>query len=117
MIPLLGLIFGLLIGIIIPLHIPQELSTYAAVGILAALDSVLGGVCASMEKRFDMKVFLSGFFANSVLAALLAFIGDRLGIQLYLAAIFAFGNRIFMNLGVLRRHLINRQDELEHHEP
>ncbi len=110
MIPLFGLILGLIIGILIPLHIPQELSTYAAVAILAALDSVLGGVCASMEKRFDMKVFLSGFFANSILAALLAFIGDRLGIQLYLAAIFAFGNRIFNNLGILRRYLINRHD-------
>ncbi len=117
MIPLLGLILGLLIGLVIPLHIPQALSTYAAVAILAALDSVLGGVCASMEKRFDMKVFLSGFFANSLLAALLAFIGDRLGIQLYLAAIFAFGNRIFINLGVLRRHLINRQDETERRQP
>ncbi len=111
MIPLLGLILGLLVGMLIPLRIPQELSTYAAVAILAALDSVLGGVCASMEKRFDMKVFLSGFFANSILAALLAFVGDRLGIQLYLAAIFAFGNRIFVNLGVLRRYLINKHDD------
>jgi len=111
MIPMLGLIVGLLIGILIPMHIPQEFSTYAAVAILAALDSVLGGVCASMEKRFDIRIFLSGFFANSVLAALLAFIGDKLGIQLYLAAIFAFGNRLFINLGVLRRHLINRYEE------
>ena len=111
MIPMLGLIVGLLIGILIPMHIPQEFSTYAAVAILAALDSVLGGVCASMEKRFDIRIFLSGFFANSVLAALLAFIGDKLGIQLYLAAIFAFGNRLFINLGVLRRHLINRHEE------
>ena len=52
-----------------------------------------------------------GFFANSFLAALLAFIGDKLGIQLYLAAIFAFGNRIFMNLGTLRRHLIQRYED------
>lgn len=111
MVPLFGLILGLLIGILVPLRIPHEMSTYAAVGILAALDSILGGVVASMERRFDMKIFLSGFFANSVLAALLAYVGDQLGIQLHLAAIFAFGNRIFMNLGVIRRHLIHIKDE------
>jgi small basic protein len=111
MIPLLGLIVGILIGILVPVHIPIEYSTYAAVAILAALDSVLGGLCASMEGRFDLKIFLSGFFANSVLAALLAYIGDRLGIQLYLAAIFAFGNRIFLNFGVLRRHLVQKKED------
>jgi small basic protein len=84
MIPLLGLIVGILIGILVPVHIPIEYSTYAAVAILAALDSVLGGLCASMEGRFDLKIFLSGFFANSVLAALLAYIGDRLATEFFL---------------------------------
>jgi small basic protein len=110
MIPILGLIAGLLIGIFLPFHIPQEYSNYAAVAILAALDSVLGGFSASMDGKFDIRVFLSGFFANSLLAALLAYIGDRLGIQLYLAAVFAFGNRIFLNFGNIRRKLIKADD-------
>jgi small basic protein len=110
MIPILGLIAGLIIGIFLPFHIPQEYSNYAAVAILAALDSVLGGFSASMDGKFNIKVFLSGFFANSLLAALLAYIGDRLGIQLYLAAVFAFGNRIFLNFGNIRRKLIRVED-------
>ena len=110
MIPILGLIAGLLIGIFLPFHIPQEYSNYAAVAILAALDSVLGGFSASMDGKFNIKIFLSGFFANSLLAALLAYIGDRLGIQLYLAAVFAFGNRIFLNFGNIRRKLIKVDD-------
>lgn len=105
MIALLGLIAGLLIGILIPYHIPQEYSNYAAVAILAALDSVLGGYSASLEGKFDIKIFISGFFANSFMAALLAYIGDKLGIQIHLAAIFAFGNRIFLNFGNIRRKL------------
>lgn len=110
MIPILGLIAGLIIGIFLPFHIPQAYSNYAAVAILAALDSVLGGFSASLEGRFDIKVFLSGFFGNSLLAALLAFIGDKLGIQLYLAAVFAFGNRIFLNFGNIRRKLLKADD-------
>lgn len=110
MVPILGLIVGLIIGIFLPFHIPQEYSNYAAVAILAALDSVLGGLSASLEGKFNIKVFLSGFFANSLLAALLAYIGDKLGIQIHLAAIFAFGNRIFLNFGNIRRKLIKVND-------
>lgn len=106
MVPLLGLIAGLVIGIFLPFHIPSEYSNYAAVAILAALDSVLGGLSASLEGKFDIRVFLSGFFTNSLLAALLAYIGDKLGIQIHLAAVFAFGNRIFLNVGNIRRKIM-----------
>lgn len=111
MIPLLGLIIGISIGIFIPYNIPIQYSTYVAVGILAALDTVFGGVVASLEKKFDMTVFLSGFFGNALLAAGLAYIGDRLGIQIYLAAIFAFGNRLFLNFAIIRRLLLNKKSK------
>jgi small basic protein len=55
-----------------------------------------------------MKIFLSGFFGNALLAALLAYIGDKLGIPLYLAAVFAFGNRLFLNFAIIRRFLLNK---------
>ena len=90
MIPVLGLIVGLIVGIFLPGEIPSEYSIYVAVGILAALDSVMGGGVAAMEERFDIKMFLSGFLGNIFLAVLLTFIGDKMGIQLYMAAIFAF---------------------------
>ncbi len=111
MIPLLGLIIGLIVGILLPYNIPKDYSNYAAVAILAALDSVFGGLVASMNNKFNIKIFLSGFFGNSVLAALLAYIGDRLGISLHLAAVFAFGNRIFLNFGYIRRKLLEKNGE------
>ena len=108
MIPILGLIVGILIGVFIPYNIPSQYSTYVAVAILAALDSVFGGIAATLQKKFEMKVFLSGFFGNALLAAGLAYIGDQLGIQIYLAAIFAFGNRLFLNFAIIRRFLLNK---------
>jgi small basic protein len=105
MVPLIGLILGLLIGILIPSKIPAEYSNYVAVAILAALDSILGGICAQMEGKFSLKIFISGFFGNSILAALLAVVGDKLGIPIYLAAVFVFGNRMFMNFAKIRRNL------------
>jgi small basic protein len=107
-IPILGLILGILIGVYMPYTIPPQYSNYVAVAILAALDSVFGGIAATLQKKFDMKIFLSGFFGNALLAAVLAYIGDKLGIQIHLAAIFAFGNRLFLNFAIIRRILLNK---------
>ncbi len=109
MVPLLGLIIGILVGVFfIPVNIPQQYSNYVAVAILAALDSVFGGIAANLQGKFDLKIFLSGFFGNALLAAALAYIGDQLGIQIYLAAIFAFGNRLFLNFAIIRRYILNK---------
>ena len=112
MLPILGLIVGVIIGLfLIPFNISPVYSTYVAVGILAALDSIFGGVAARLQKKFDLKIFLSGFFGNAIIAATLAYVGDQLGIQLYLAAIFAFGNRLFLNFAIIRRIMLSNMSK------
>ncbi|ACL22068.1 small basic protein [Desulfitobacterium sp. LBE] len=106
--PFLGLILGLAIGWFSPFSVPVEYSKYLSVAILAALDSVLGGIRAAQEDHFDSVVFLSGFFTNILLAGILAYVGDRIGVDLFLAAVVAFGVRLFNNLAIIRRHLIRR---------
>ena len=108
MIPLLWLIIGIILGIFIPFDIPPKYSSYVAIAILAALDSVFGGVYSSLKGTFKMKIFLSGFFGNALLAAGLAYMGDKLGIQLYLAAFFAFFYILFLNFAGIRRFLLNK---------
>lgn len=108
MIPILGLIIGLIIGIFLPGQIPTEYSIYVAIAILAAIDSVMGGGVAHMKGSFDITNFISGFLGNIFLAVLLTFIGEKMGIQLYLAAIVAFGTRLFANFAEIRRLLIKR---------
>ncbi len=108
MIPILGLIIGIIAGVFIPYDIPYKYSNYVAVAILAAMDSVFGAAASTVQGKFNLKIFLSGFFGNALLAAVLAYIGDQLGIQIYLAAVFAFGNRIFLNFGVIRRYVLEK---------
>lgn len=105
---LIGLILGVVIGIFVPYNVPFAYSNYMAVAILACLDSVFGGYAASLQGKFDMKIFISGFFGNALLAAGLAFIGDKLGADIYMAAVFAFGNRMFINFAIIRRYLLNK---------
>ena len=106
--PVLGLILGLAIGYISPFSVPIDYAKYLSVAILAALDSVLGGIRAAQEEHFNSAVFLSGFFRNMLLAGLLAYVGDRIGVDLYLAAVVAFGVRLFQNLAIIRRHLLKK---------
>lgn len=104
----LGLILGIVIGLVSPISMPPAYVKYMSVAVLAAMDSVFGGVRAGMEKKFDDMVFITGFFSNTLLAAGLAYVGERLGVELYTAAIFAFGVRIFQNLAIIRRHLLKK---------
>lgn len=107
-IPLIGLLIGLIIGSVVSVTIPAEYARYTAVAILAALDSVLGAVRANLSGDYDNAIFITGFFGNTLLAAILTFLGDRLGVELYYAAIFAFGVRLFNNLALIRRRLLAR---------
>jgi small basic protein len=106
--PVLGLILGLAIGYFSPFSVPVDYAKYLSVAILAALDSVLGGIRSVQEENFDSMVFLTGFFSNMLLASLLAYVGDRIGVDLYLAAVVAFGVRIFQNMAIIRRHLLKK---------
>ena len=103
-----GLTLGVVVGLNIPVTLPTAYAKYMSVAALAALDSVFGGIRAAIEEHFDNRIFLTGFFSNALLAAGLAFFGERLGIDLYLAAVVAFGVRLFQNLAIIRRHLLKK---------
>ncbi|NLL17769.1 MAG: small basic family protein [Clostridia bacterium] len=108
LLPFLGLLIGMIVGLQYPLQVPVAYAKYLSIGVLAALDSVFGGLRAAMEDKFDQTIFLTGFFSNILMASVLAYMGDQLGVELYLAAVFVFGVRLFQNLGIIRRYLIKK---------
>ena len=101
--PVIGLILGVVLGFLFSVEIPLGYVKYTAIAILAAIDTILGGLRAQLEDRFDLSIFLSGFVVNAAFAALLAGIGDLLGLDIYLGAVIAFSIRIFDNVGFIRR--------------
>lgn len=106
--PTLGIIIGILIGVLFPVSIPQDYAKFFSVALLATLDTVFGGLRSATEEKFDNTIFISGFFTNALLAALLVYIGDRLGIDLYYIAMLTFGLRIFQNLAMIRRYFLKK---------
>lgn len=108
MIVLVGLLAGVILGLFLDVKIPDQYTTYLTIAILTCLDSVLGALKAHLGKTFDNIVFISGFFGNAVIAVTLTFLGDKLGLPMYLAAVVVFGGRIFNNFAVIRRMLIDK---------
>ena len=102
-----GCLVGALIGIYAPI-IPYTYSGYLAIAIIAALDSVFGGINSLLKKNFDLKIFVTGFFGNAILSILLTFLGQKLNVDIYLAAIVVFVGRMFNNLAIIRRYYLEK---------
>jgi small basic protein len=116
MLEIIGLVAGLLVGLFAPWTIPSQWSLYVAAGLLAALDSALGGFRARVKGEFNLRVFLSGTVGNAAIAAFLTWLGQKLGIPLYLAAVVVFGTRMFQNFAEIRRELLTsrqKRDKIE----
>ncbi len=108
---LIAIIIGCLLGALIGINAPTISYTYSgylAIAIIAALDSVFGGITSVLKKNFDFKVFISGFFGNAILAMLLTWLGVKLNVDIYLAAVVVFVGRMFTNLAIIRRYYIDK---------
>ncbi len=104
---LVGCILGAILGMNSPL-IPYTYSSYLAISIMAALDTVFGGIKSVLQKNFDIKIFVSGFFINALTAMALTYLGTKLNVDIYLAAIIVFVGRIFTDMAIIRRYYIEK---------
>jgi small basic protein len=103
----LALVAGIVAGLLLRPTVPGWLEPYLPIAVVAALDAVFGGVRARLDGVFDAKVFVVSFVSNVVVAALIVFLGDKLGVgsQLSTAVVGVLGIRIFGNAAAIRRHL------------
>ena len=108
MIAVLGLLLGALAGLFLEPTVPLFLQPYLPIAVVAALDALFGGLRAMLDRTFDDRVFLVSFLSNVVVAALIVFLGDQLGVgsQLSTAVVVVLGIRIFSNAAAIRRHLL-----------
>jgi small basic protein len=103
----LALLAGIVIGLFVQPTVPDWIAPYLPIAVIAALDAVFGGLRAKLDRIFDAKVFVVSFVANVLVAALIVFLGDQLGVgnQLSTAVVVVLGIRIFGNVAAIRRHI------------
>jgi small basic protein len=100
----------MLVGVNMPV-VSYTYSSYVAIAIVAAMDTVLGGISSYIQKKFDIKIFITGFFGNAILSILLTYLGNKLNVDIYLAAVFVFVGRMFTNLAIIRRYYVEKISE------
>jgi small basic protein len=107
LIPVLGLVIGVLVGLLFHPTVPLWAQPYLPIAIVAALDAMFGGLRAHLEEIFNEKVFVVSFLSNTIVAALMVFLGDQLGVgsQLSTGVVVVLGIRIFSNVAAVRRKL------------
>lgn len=108
MIAVLGLLVGVGLGVLLHPDVPVWMQPYLPIAVVAALDSLAGGLRAALEGVFDSHVFITSFLFNVLIAAFLVFLGDQLGVgaQLSTAVVVVLGIRIFANAAAIRRSLL-----------
>ncbi len=104
---LIFIVVGIVIGLFFPIPMFAISSFYISVGILAAIDAIIGALKASYHDEFDLLIFLSGLFINMLMAMALSWMGDKLGVPLYYVAVFVFGTRLFNNLAIIRHKIVD----------
>ncbi|MGI9156268.1 MAG: small basic family protein [Marmoricola sp.] len=109
MIAVLGLVIGVLLGLFLQPDVPLWLQPYLPIAVVAALDAVFGALRAFLDGIFNDKVFVISFISNVVIAAMIVFLGDKLGVgaQLSTGVIVVLGIRIFSNVAAIRRHVFH----------
>ena len=109
MIAALGLVLGVFLGLLLQPEVPIWLQPYLPIAVVAALDAVFGALRAFLDGIFDDKVFVVSFVSNVLIAALIVYLGDKLGVggQLSTGVIVVLGIRIFSNVAAIRRHLFH----------
>jgi small basic protein len=109
MIAVVGLLIGILAGIVLEPSVPESLQPYLPIAVVAALDAVFGGLRAYLDGIFDDKVFVVSFVSNVLIAGLIVYLGDQLGVggQLSTGVIVVLGIRIFSNVAAIRRHVFH----------
>lgn len=106
---LLGILLGILLGLGINVTIPVIYTKFSAVILIGILDALFGAIRAEITRdQYNAVIFISGLFFNIILALVITYLGDKLGLDLYLAATVVFTFRIFSNVGITRRALLQR---------
>ena len=102
-----AILAGFLVGLFLPFEIPLNMATYIAIGIMACLDTLFGGLNAYYSGKFKSALFVTGFFGNAMIAALLILLGEKLlGVSLQIPVLVVYSIRMFTNFASLRRYFL-----------
>jgi small basic protein len=108
MIPAIGLLVGIILGLLLQPTVPVWLQPYLPIAVVAALDAVFGAFRSVLDGLFNDRIFVISFLSNVLVAAVIVFLGDQLGVgsQMSTGVVVVLTMRMFANVAAIRRHLL-----------
>ena len=108
MIPAIGLLVGIVLGLLLQPTVPVWLQPYLPIAVVSALDAVFGAFRSVLDGLFNDRIFVISFLSNVLVAAVIVFLGDQLGVgsQMSTGVVVVLTMRIFANVAAIRRHLL-----------
>lgn len=112
-VPIVALVLGAMLALLINMGaLPGAAGQYLAVACLAGIDTVCGGIRGGLEAKFRTDIFITGFVSNVLIACFLAWLGDQISLNLFLAVALVLGGRIFNNLSLIRRFGLTKWQDM-----
>jgi small basic protein len=107
-IPAIGLLVGIVLGLLLQPTVPVWLQPYLPIAVVAALDAVFGAFRSVLDGLFNDRIFVISFLSNVLVAAVIVFLGDQLGVgsQMSTGVVVVLTMRIFANVAAIRRHML-----------
>lgn len=106
-----GLTIGVLAGLNLNIGYSPEYAVYISLIILAMINTIINMICAKFKK--EISILESGLLLISdfAFALLLGYIGEQLGLPIYLAAVFAFGNNIYKKINIIMDVIVQKYNK------
>lgn len=105
----LWLAFWIILWMFFKLQVPEEFVRYIAVVLIWLFDAIFWALRADVDnQQFNSVIFFSWLIFNAVLWILITLLWEILWLNLYLAATVVFTFRIFQNIWITRRILLEK---------
>jgi small basic protein len=96
-----GVVLGVIGGLYLNVEYNPEYIVYISLAILAMINTIFNILSENLKSETKILKSVLYLFSDLLFALFLGYIGERLGLPIYLAAVFAFGNNIYKNMKIM----------------
>lgn len=93
-----GIVLGVLVGLNLDLVYNPEFAVYISLAVLAIVNTIFNLLNENIKGELTIVKSVVSLAGDLIFGLLLGYVGEQLGLPIYLAAVFAFGNNIYKNL-------------------
>lgn len=103
-----GIILGIVAGLNLNLIYSPDYAVYISLAILAIINSIFNMLNENLTGELTAIKSFVFLGIDLAFALLLGYVGEKLGLPIYLAAVFAFGNNIYKNLKIITNFMLEK---------